>query len=503
MKNLFALLIGLILAYAAASQSPAKILKQAENALGGTRALRAVQSFTATGQIRRVGDGATGSYVLNISKPNLINESFDLGGFETETGYNGRSSWSRDSRDGLHTLTGQQGTSLQSKASYLNNLWLNAKDEKLKIVPAGHSTIDGKAANVMVLTTQKGVSIRMSFDSMSGLLVRDEISAGDVVEITDYGDYRETGGLKQAFFRRMTVGPDAYEVRLDSIKINTPVARSEFDIPRLSTEKLPDIPALLRELQANEDKVEEMLDHYSFLQKSIKREMGKDGVLREGDSETHQMSFYKGYRISRLIEKNGRPLKAEEQAKEDNDAAKQVDEIEKRNAKLRTPAADQPQTDDRSQPARISVAEVLRASKLINPRRERFRGRDCVVFDFEPNPSFDTSKARSMLKFFGKTAGVIWIDEKDKQVARVEAVLYESMGIGGGVLAKLKKGASFTIEKQRFNDEIWLPSQAEINLSVRVLMVKGLDINMILKSYDYRRFDTEVKDARINEIKKP
>ena len=31
--------------------------------------------------------------------------------------------------------------------------------------------------------------------------------------------------------------------------------------------------------------------------------------------------------------------------------------------------------------------------------------------------------AKSMLKFFVKTAGVMWIDEKDKQVARLEAVL--------------------------------------------------------------------------------
>jgi hypothetical protein len=28
-----------------------------------------------------------------------------------------------------------------------------------------------------------------------------------------------------------------------------------------------------------------------------------------------------------------------------------------------------------------------------------------------------------MLKFFGKTAGAMWIDEKDKQVARLEASL--------------------------------------------------------------------------------
>ena len=34
-----------------------------------------------------------------------------------------------------------------------------------------------------------------------------------------------------------------------------------------------------------------------------------------------------------------------------------------------------------------------------------------------------------------RTAGVMWIDEKDKQVARLEAVLADSFKVGGGVLA--------------------------------------------------------------------
>ena len=145
---------------------------------------------------------------------------------------------------------------------------------------------------------------------------------------------------------------------------------------------------------------------------------------------------------------------------------------------------------------------MLRASKLINPRRERFRGRDVIVFDFEPDPAFDFKNAKSMLKFFGKTAGVMWIDEKDKQVARLEAVLADSFKIGGGVLAKLRKGASFTLEQERVNNEIWLPSQADINLSVRVLLVKGIDVNQLIRSYDYRRFETEVKDATVNPTPK-
>ena len=291
-----------------------------------------------------------------------------------------------------------------------------------------------------------------------------------------------------------------YDAVFDDIRANERIARTEFDFPNISSEPLPDIPTLLKELQANEDKVENMLDTYSYIQKHIRREIGKDGTLRETGSETFQLSFYKGYRMSRMIEKNGKPLSPSDQADQDRDAAKRAEEIEKKIAKREANPEAESETE---RGRRVSVAEVLRASKLLNPRRERFRGRDVIVFDFEPNPSFDFKNAKSMLKFFGKVAGAMWIDEKDKQVARLEAFLFDSYKIGGGMVAKLKKGASFTLEQERVNDEIWLPSTADINMSVRVFLVKGIDLNAVIRSYDYRKFTTEVKDAKVNPTEQP
>ncbi|HVQ55866.1 MAG TPA: hypothetical protein VMS29_03840, partial [Pyrinomonadaceae bacterium] len=105
----------------------------------------------------------------------------------------------------------------------------------------------------------------------------------------------------------------------------------------------------------------------------------------------------------------------------------------------------------------------------------------------------------SMLKLIGKIAGVVWIDEKDKQVARVEASMADNFNVGGGLVAKLKKGSSFMVEAERVNDEIWLPSVADINVSVRVLLVKGLNFNQVMRFYDYKKFATEVKDAKVGE----
>ena len=503
-RNLFLLILLAALSISISAQSPGKVLKQANKALGGEKNLQSVKSWQKRGTITRLKDGESGAFQMQAAQSNLYNVAYDLNGFETEAGFNGRSGWRRDSRDGLRTLTGAASRDFAAEANYRNSRWLNYKKEKSKIVAGAKSVVDGKPANLLVLTTAKGVSIKLHFDAANGLLLREEIPSGDSTSVSEFGDYRTVNGTQEPFLISKKLGEDAYEIKFDQITHNDSVAKDDFNFPKISGEPLPDIPTLLNELQTNEDRVDQILEDYSFTQKSISRELGKDGILREKESETIQISFYKGNRIRRLIEKNGKPLPENEQADEDKNVQKRVAEIEKNIAKKEARAVSQSKNgtpDEDNQ--RISIAEVLRASRLVNPRRERFRGRDVVVFDFEPNPAFDFKNAKSFLKFFGKTAGVMWIDEKDKQVARLEAVLFDNFKIGGGILANLKKGASFALEQERVNDEVWLPSVADVNLSVKVLLVKGINVNQVVKSYDYRKFKTEVKDSKVDEIKNP
>ena len=494
LKVLMALSVITLVAPAAFSQSPSKVLKAAEKAMGGQRSIRAVQSAQFTGTVKNVGDGSTGTFTMKTGRPNRYYIRYDLGGFEHEAGSNGRSAWARDSRDGLRTLTGDSSNGYQALAAFRGSLWLDYKRDRAKLAAGGTASVNGKPANVVLMTTAENVPIKLYFDKVSGLLVRDEIPLGEVVQVTDYSDHRKLAGVPTPYAMTITTGAKALEVKLDEIKTNVRNDIAEFGFPKVSNEPLPDIPTLLTEVRANADKLENLLDTYSYTQKQINREVGKDGVLREKDSETIQLSFYKGNRIQRVIEKNGKPLSEKDQKKVDEDVQKRVEDIEKDFAKNGDKA-----DRETERLRRISVAEVLKASKLINPRRERFRGRDVIVFDFEPDPSYDLSKAESMLKLIGKIAGVVWIDEKDKQVARVEASMADNFNVGGGLVAKLKKGSSFMIEAERVNDEIWLPSVADINVAVRVLLVKGMNFNQVMRFYDYKKFATEVKDAKVGE----
>ena len=153
-------------ALAASAQSPEKFLKNAEKALGGSKALHTAKSVTRTGHVTRVSDGAVGSYSSRTVEPNLYNEVIEVNGFEIETGTNGRSGWSRNSRDGLQSLTGDESIEMRAAAAFRNHLWLERKRERSKLAYAGQSSIDGKAATTVTLTTNRGVVIKIFFDAV-------------------------------------------------------------------------------------------------------------------------------------------------------------------------------------------------------------------------------------------------------------------------------------------------------------------------------------------------
>jgi hypothetical protein len=504
----------------ASAQSADKIIKQAVKAMTsgkGERALREIRSWQVKGTITNLKDSSSGSYRAAATQPNLYVREFDLRGLEGAMGYNGKSAWTRDSRDGLRTLTGDASRDFQTEARYRNARWLDYKKEKSKIAFGGQATIQGKPVNAIVLTTVKNVKIKLFFDAASGLLVREEIPAGEITRVFDYSDFRPVGNVTEPHAITFAEGDERYEIKLDQIVHNPQLDRAAFEFPKMSGEPLPDIPALLKEVGKNEDEIDRLLEKYTYTETITSRELSSNGQMKVKEIETFELTFYKGARIRRLVAKNGKPLSPKEEADAQKDVEKRIRAIEKREAekerKERETAQKAPKNPDATNTGgdsngeapnsdsederkdRPSIADVLRASRLINPRRERFRSRDVIVFDFEPLPGYKPQK--NYEKLFGKMAGALWIDPIDKQVARVEARLVEAYKIGGGMLASLKEGANFTFEQERVNQEIWLPTRAEINLGVRVLLLKGLNINRTITYGDYKRFSVEAEKEKL------
>ncbi len=259
-------------------------------------------------------------------------------------------------------------------------------------------------------------------------------------------------------------------------------AKSDIQINRvISNEKLPDIRAFLDEVSNNQAKVEKSLENYSYVEEITERETDKKGNTRIKKIEKYEISTYKGQEIQRLIARNGQNLSDKEQQKQDSKVQKEVERIEKNSN-----ADPQPK-----------IGEVLKASNLINPRRELFKNREVIVFDFVPNPNFVSNDPNSQL--FKALSGTFWIDEKDKQVARLEAKFNENLKISGGLGIKIKKGSYLTVEQERFDDEVWLPMFSDANIVIKYFFVMGLKLNQLSKYSNYKKFNADVQDSNIGK----
>jgi hypothetical protein len=99
-----------------------------------------------------------------------------------------------------------------------------------------------------------------------------------------------------------------------------------------------------------------------------------------------------GEEVTTRVKKDGKPLSAEKQNKENEKTQKRIAELQKREAKKEAKeekARQEGKSEEKDEPG---IEVFLRACQFVNPRRERFRGQDVLVFDFEPNPEFDRTR---------------------------------------------------------------------------------------------------------------
>lgn len=232
------------------AQSPNSILKKAAKASGFQKEMRNINSSQIKGKILRLSDNASGTFQAESLQPNLYRETIAFKNIESSRSFNGKSAWMRDSRDGLRTLTGEASEDLKAEAFFRVNRWMRSKEEKTIASGGGKSSLFGKEVYAVTLTTAKNVKIKLFFDTVSNLLIREEIPFGNKVRIYEYGNFRSINGVQEPFSIKMSEGNERFEIQVEEFLHNVPTNRENFDFPRNANEKLPDIRAFLDEVKS-------------------------------------------------------------------------------------------------------------------------------------------------------------------------------------------------------------------------------------------------------------
>lgn len=249
---------------------------------------------------------------------------------------------------------------------------------------------------------------------------------------------------------------------------------------------IPNLPALLDEVRAHQLKTEQLRENYTFHHIEQVDDLDAQGKVETTTTTETEVFFANGYRIARLVKKNGRELSEAERTNEDRRIRKRVEEVMKK---------DRGQRKNRGGGG-LSISQILAMAKISSPRRITFHGRDTVLFDFVGDSgahahSMEQSAAKKM-------SGSVWIDWADRQVARLEVRFDDNFRIGGGLLASVQKGTAFEMEQSPLGEGLWMQVSNEQHVGAR-LVVKNYRENIHSRNVDFRKFDV----GTLQQIKPP
>ncbi|MGH9684612.1 MAG: hypothetical protein ACRD4S_13495 [Candidatus Acidiferrales bacterium] len=116
--------------------------------------------------------------------------------------------------------------------------------------------------------------------------------------------------------------------------------------------------------------------------------------------------------------------------------------------------------------------------------REALNGRVCNVLVLNPNPSFHP---HSLLQdAMTHITAKAWIDEESQQMARAEARVTKDFSVGGGILGKLYRGGTFSIDQTEVAPGIWLPTRYQYDFSGRKFFFP-FEEHQVIEASHYRR----------------
>ncbi len=474
----------------ARAQDAGKIIDQYVKAAGGAKALSRIQTLTIEGALSNAAQDKTGTYTFDTKLPNRYYSELVTGGKSLIEAYNGKSAWRQNAAGEIGTLTGPEGFQLEAAGQYYNSRLVNPKKNKLAVSFVGHAQVRGKDTLEIEVSTATGVKREVFFDPETHLIVEEKATVAASDQEIFYDDYRNVEGVKIPYQIELRRGGETYPILVTRAVVNGVVGERVFDFPKKSQAQLPDLKALFKEIDDNQKAIDKIKENYAGSRTEEETEYESNGKAKKVEKKEYTFFYLNGDEVSTLVKKDGKALSEEEQKKENEKVQKEIQDIQKRAAKKEAKEKKKKEEGKQEKDSDDPGIEVfLRGCQFVNPRHERFRGRDVLVFDFEPNPEFKAHKLTE--KLVQKLAGVVWIDEKAHDVARLEAYFLGDMKFGGGLLANLQKGTSFVFEQDFINNEVWLPTYEEAHVGVRVLLVKGFKVNEVTRYSDYKKFNVE------------
>jgi hypothetical protein len=207
-------------------------------------------------------------------------------------------------------------------------------------------------------------------------------------------------------------------------------------------------------------------------------------------SETREVIETKFGEVDRLVSVAGKPLSE----------AQQRVEI-KRILRLSRDADDQRKLEQ----SQRKDEQQARAFLKMVPSAFRFevanKTGDLVKVTFTPNSGFKPSSREG--KILHEMAGEIWVNGKERRIARISGQLMNSVTFGGGILGHLERGGHFSVERTEIAPEDWEVTEMDVNMRGKALLFKTISVKQkeIRRNFERVSNNLTIADAAVLLLK--
>ena len=206
------------------------------------------------------------------------------------------------------------------------------------------------------------------------------------------------------------------------------------------------------------------------------------GGVKKREVQVYDVFWLQGVPVRKMVSKDGTPRTADELKKEDERIDKEVKSALERREKSESKGRE---TDPRGN-EEVTVSRILELGRFSNARRVQIAGRDAIAADYTGDPKAKTrNKAEEVIR---DLVGTVWVDEEDEELVRTEGRFDRSFKIGGGLVANIKEGTSFSGEFRKINGEVWLPVRFEGHGAARFLLFFNLNGSLQIVDEGFRKF---------------
>src|SRR5262245_39021620 len=260
--------------------------------------------------------------------------------------------------------------------------------------------------------------------------------------------------------------------------------------PQEQEKPLPEQTSFMEDFRKNLHAPDKLLSRYTYTENETETTLDSKGKSKK--TETNIYHVFHGTEewqtYERQISKNGVPLPQNELEKEDRKERERVEKETRKRASW-SEAKRQQEKAKAERQERESADDVFATFDYQFVRRDMINGVSTILVNFKPKVGYKpkTSDAKDLQH----VAGRLWISEDDHQFVKLEAEVIDAIKIAGGLLAKLQKGSTLTLELRKINDEIWLPEKFEMAINGRLLLLKGLNMRIVLEFSEHKKFNVD------------